>query len=430
MDHIFGDSHDIAFGGTKSNPPPTGKTRNSTSHAPESQSSTREYAPRKSDQSSQRRNDAPPKRNFGGMYDRGTTPKPLPNFDEVPPLTRLIQGMKSSFFPKEDDAAVVQMVPLSSAAHEDPLFLIKKDDESLLIGSGFDTITRAGKTYPTFPDMRLVFSEKDNITAWILTNENIEITPFLTLLPSLGFPPIYTSRSIIAKFRESITDPTFLEKCRFFEFFSWGSSERRIGSFEFSSRGTMGWSSCISFRASATIAGFGYIPVLGNSIDILPEEQIIRKHGESFHLWDSSFQAGEILLFRGKTLTKHSLKFTFDTFYLDAQSVGVVAGYTLSDREMLAMNGVLTFTLEEDMRARTIAGHIFIDSRGFVHAHEMMAVHKEILKWIRATYEKLILENERIERGELVQSLRREITKYCYLLTGRTPVVMPIVIER
>lgn len=107
-----------------------------------------------------------------------------------------------------------------------------------------------------------------------------------------------------------------------------------------------------------------------------------------------------------------------------------MAGYTLPDREQLAENGVLTFTLEEDARARTIAGHIFIDSRGFVHAYEMMAVHKEILKGIRATYEKLILENQRIERGELVQSLRREITKYCYVLTGRTPVVMPIVIER
>lgn len=135
-------------------------------------------------------------------------------------------------------------------------------------------------------------------------------------------------------------------------------------------------------------------------------------------------------MLRGKTYSKHTLKYTFDTFYVDNSSIGIVAGYTLGDREMLSENGVLTFTLEEDSRARTIAGHIFIDSRGFVHAHEMMPVHKEILKGIRATYEKLITDNERIERGELVQSMRREITKYCFLLTGRTPVVMPIIIER
>lgn len=60
----------------------------------------------------------------------------------------------------------------------------------------------------------------------------------------------------------------------------------------------------------------------------------------------------------------------------------------------------------------------------------MMHVHKEILKGIRHTYEQAILSNKRIERSELVHTLRRELTKYCYLLTGRTPVVMPIIIER
>lgn len=60
----------------------------------------------------------------------------------------------------------------------------------------------------------------------------------------------------------------------------------------------------------------------------------------------------------------------------------------------------------------------------------MMSVHKEILKAIRHIYETTILANSRIERGDLVQTLRRELTKYCYLLTGRTPVVMPVIIER
>ena len=107
-----------------------------------------------------------------------------------------------------------------------------------------------------------------------------------------------------------------------------------------------------------------------------------------------------------------------------------MAGYALKDRVELASSGVLTFVIEEDPRARAIVGHIFIDSRGFVHSYEMMSVHKEVLKGIRHTYEQAILANPRIERGELVQTIRREITKYCYLITGRTPVVMPIIIER
>lgn len=94
-----------------------------------------------------------------------------------------------------------------------------------------------------------------------------------------------------------------------------------------------------------------------------------------------------------------------------------MAGYALKDREELAENGVLTFVLEEDSHARAIVGHIFIDSRGFVHAYEMMNVHKQILKGIRHIYEDAIMNNPRIERGELVQNLRRELTKYCYLIT-------------
>lgn len=52
--------------------------------------------------------------------------------------------------------------------------------------------------------------------------------------------------------------------------------------------------------------------------------------------------------------SKHSLRFTFDTFYIDKNSIGVAAGYTLGDREILAENGVLTFVLEEDVHARAI----------------------------------------------------------------------------
>jgi mRNA degradation ribonuclease J1/J2 len=92
------------------------------------------------------------------------------------------------------------------------------------------------------------------------------------------------------------------------------------------------------------------------------------------------FSSGEIIDIAGTKILKNPLKFTFDTFYRDEQSIGVVAGYALKDREELASNGVLTFVLEEDARARAIVGHIFIDSRGFVHAYEMMSVHKQILR--------------------------------------------------
>lgn len=58
----------------------------------------------------------------------------------------------------------------------------------------------------------------------------------------------------------------------------------------------------------------------------------------------------------------------------------------------------------------------------------MMRVHKEILKAIRLNYETIVSANPSIERGELAQTLRKEIAKYCFVLTGRNPIVMPIIL--
>lgn len=102
--------------------------------------------------------------------------------------------MKTSFLPKEEDTSIMRLVSLSPSNQKDPLMLITRDDETLLFGSGFGDILRAGKTYQTFPDMRLIFSEKEHISAWVLTDETINLLPFLTILPSLGFPPIYAPR--------------------------------------------------------------------------------------------------------------------------------------------------------------------------------------------------------------------------------------------
>ena len=154
----------------------------------------------------------------------------------------------------------------------------------------------------------------------------------------------------------------------------------------------------LTLVASGTEVSFSHL-----SSTPAPTDRSFQITPDGYTLLGTPISSGDIVTLGKEKIEKHSMKFTFDTFYVDKGSIGVVAGYALTDRVQLAENGVLMFTLEEDSRARTIAGHIFIDSRGFVHAHEMMYVHKEILKGIRATYEKLLTENPKIDRGTLVQ---------------------------
>lgn len=440
MDHIFGDSHDIAFG---NNPASWAKPAHSASvqtpitrqeHSRPRQVQHDDFGDLEPTSQSSRpprpvpvarvapptRTPAPAREARPQTQQRLERPVALPEASNIPALTRLIDGMKPSFLPREEDTSVMRMVPLSPADWVDPLLLVTRDDTTILVGSGFGTMTRTGQVYTTFPDMRLVASEKTRLSAWILFDASIDVRLFQTILPSVGFPPIYATRDIIAKFRNNIQDTEFLGKCRFFELFADGMAERRIWDIE--------WKAGVSLilKSGTTEVGLSHLPAGGTSMPL----STLTRSGEGYMFGSESIEVGEILSFKWTEMKRHTMKFTFDTFYIDKNSVGVVAGYTIGDREQLAENWVLMFTLEEDTRARTIAGHIFIDSRGFVHAHEMMSVHKEILKGIRSTYEKLITDNPKVDRGSLVQWLRREITKYCYLLTGRTPVVMPILIER
>lgn len=421
MDHIFGDTDEIGFGKSSvpSSPSPMPHTGRQFPVPRKQWSHWSKPVINRTTATSERKQIT---------WTQVSLSNDIASIDTSSALSRLITGMKPSFLPRDEDMTNVRIIALSWHNEKDPLFLIRQDDTTILVGSWFGSIHQTGREYPTFPDMRLIFSEKDRIRAWILTDASIDVSRFEFILQTLGFPPIYATRDVIALFRNKLKDSSILESCRFFEIFSDGMRSRRIGDIE-CFVGNIHTRTVLAFRAGGSTFGFSHL-FLASWESGMPVAHIFGVKEDSFQFGSEKFVMGEVLLLKWNNISRNSMKFTLDTFFVDGLSIGVVAGYTLWDREQLAENGVLIFTLEEDSRARTIAGHIFIDSRGFVHAYEMMYIHKEILKGIRASYEKFLTENPKIERGELVQWLRREITKYCYLLTGRTPVVMPIVIER
>lgn len=108
--------------------------------------------------------------------------------------------------------------------------------------------------------MRLVASEKSRLSAWILFDASIDVAPFQSILPALGFPPIYATRDIIAKFRNNIADTEFLRKCRFFELFADGMTDRRIGDIE--------WKSGIylSLKSGNTEIGLPHLPITSGGL--------------------------------------------------------------------------------------------------------------------------------------------------------------------
>jgi hypothetical protein len=134
-------------------------------------------------------------------------------------LGNLVDSMKPTYFPPLS-SDIVRIAILSDIVLQDPLILARTGDTTLLIGTGYTILENAGKSYPTFPDMRLIMSEKDHLAGWILLEPGFDITSFQMIVEMLGFPFVYGTRDVIAYIRDSVKDPILLDKCRFFELFT------------------------------------------------------------------------------------------------------------------------------------------------------------------------------------------------------------------
>jgi hypothetical protein len=145
-------------------------------------------------------------------------------------LASLVASMKPTYLPPLS-SDTLRVVVLSGEGVKDPLMLARTGDTTLLIGTGFSQIQNAGKTYSSFPDMRLIESEKDHLTGWVLLESGFDIDLFQMTLEMIGFPFVYGTIDVIAYIRNTVKDAAFLDKCRFFELFSPNAEDRKIADF-------------------------------------------------------------------------------------------------------------------------------------------------------------------------------------------------------
>lgn len=99
-------------------------------------------------------------------------------------LKNLVASMKPTYLPSIS-SDLLRLVMLSPHGGSDPLMLLRTGDTTLLIGTGFSSVENSGKVYPTFPDMRLIESEKDHLAGWILLEPGFDSTSFQMILEML-----------------------------------------------------------------------------------------------------------------------------------------------------------------------------------------------------------------------------------------------------
>jgi ribonuclease J len=114
--------------------------------------------------------------------------------------------------------------------------------------------------------------------------------------------------------------------------------------------------------------------------------------------------------------------------YVDGFSVGTMQDVVLRDRQMLAQDGVFVSAILIDSRTGKLRKSPDIVSRGFVYLKES----QELLRQVRLLIRKKIEDNagkaKDGENEELRNELNDTVSKFFIKKTGKSPIVMSIII--
>ena len=113
---------------------------------------------------------------------------------------------------------------------------------------------------------------------------------------------------------------------------------------------------------------------------------------------------------------------------VDGFGVGDVGNVVLRDRKHLAEDGIIVVAVSVDSVTREVIAGPEIISRGFVYVKESEQMMDDAREAVCDVLEKCYINNVR-DWGTVKVRLRDGLSRYLYEQTGRSPMVLPIVLE-
>jgi ribonuclease J len=113
---------------------------------------------------------------------------------------------------------------------------------------------------------------------------------------------------------------------------------------------------------------------------------------------------------------------------VDGYGVGDVGNIVLRDRKHLSQDGIIIVVASVDLDSRLLLSGPDIVSRGFVYVREA----EELMEEIRQIATEAILrslDRSRVDRMELKNALKDDLTKFLYAKTKRKPMVLPVIMN-
>ena len=117
-----------------------------------------------------------------------------------------------------------------------------------------------------------------------------------------------------------------------------------------------------------------------------------------------------------------------DDIYVDGNRIGEIGSAVLKDRKMMARDGILVVIINVDMKKHELLIKTNITTRGFVLINE----NEQLIRKIEEKSEAILkreLSNNKSTFATIKSNLTSELYSYINELTGRSPIVLPIITD-
>lgn len=153
---------------------------------------------------------------------------------------------------------------------------------------------------------------------------------------------------------------------------------------------------------------------IGIECGIPKENTFVLKNGDSLSLVNHKI--------------KKSKSMPGDDIYVDGNRIGEIGSAVLKDRKMMARDGILVVIINVDMKKHELLIKPNITTRGFVLINE----NEQLIRKIEEKSEAILkreLSNNKSTFATIKSNLTSELYSYINELTGRSPIVLPIITD-
>ncbi len=137
---------------------------------------------------------------------------------------------------------------------------------------------------------------------------------------------------------------------------------------------------------------------------------------------------GDILSLRNHEIKKTKERVSGEDIYVDGNRIGEVGSVVIRDRKMMSNDGILVVIANIDMEKRKLLIKPNITTRGFILVNE----NEELIKKIETICESILTERLKSSKdniNELKSKLINELIIHTEELTGRRPIILPVIID-